>query len=206
MRPLWALEELGLDYELVKMSFPPRASEGYLDINPLGTVPTFTDGDIVMTESSAIPHYLVEKYLPESPLRIRVEEPAYGDYLDWTYRSDTTFTFPQALFLRYSKFETAERLQPQVAEDYTRWFFSRARIIEATLSDGRDYLCADRFTMADICVVYALYLARRIRIGQLSPLSQAYLERSLNRPAFKRAEEKQADMTNIFTQHKRDER
>ena len=38
LRPLWALEELGLDYELVNMPFPPRAGyPGYLAINPLGT-------------------------------------------------------------------------------------------------------------------------------------------------------------------------
>ena len=41
-RALWALEEMGLDYELINMEFPPRATyPGYLDLNPLGTVPTF---------------------------------------------------------------------------------------------------------------------------------------------------------------------
>ena len=50
MRPLWTLEEMELDYELIVMEFPPRATyEGYLDINPLGTVPTMIDGDITMT-------------------------------------------------------------------------------------------------------------------------------------------------------------
>ena len=59
LRPLWALEELGLEYELINMEFPPRATyPGYLDLNPLGTVPTFTDGELVMTESSGICHYL----------------------------------------------------------------------------------------------------------------------------------------------------
>ncbi|HAD71594.1 MAG TPA: glutathione S-transferase, partial [Gammaproteobacteria bacterium] len=39
MRPLWTLEEMGLEYELIVMEFPPRATyEGYLGINPLGTV------------------------------------------------------------------------------------------------------------------------------------------------------------------------
>ena len=51
VRPMWALEELGLSYDLVVMPFPPRFEyEGYLDINPLGTVPTFIDGDTVMTD------------------------------------------------------------------------------------------------------------------------------------------------------------
>ena len=55
VRPMWALEELGLSYDLVVMPFPPRSEyKGYLDINPLGTVPTFIDGDILMTESTGI--------------------------------------------------------------------------------------------------------------------------------------------------------
>ena len=65
LRPLWCLEEKGIDYELINMEFPPRFNyEGYLDINPLGTVPAFTDGEVTMTESSGICHYLVEKYGP----------------------------------------------------------------------------------------------------------------------------------------------
>ena len=55
LRPLWTLEEMGLEYELINMAFPPRAAHpGFLDINPLGTVPAFTDGGLVMTESAGI--------------------------------------------------------------------------------------------------------------------------------------------------------
>ena len=98
-RALWALEELGLDYELINMEFPPRATyPGYLDLNPLGTVPTFIDGDVTLTESSGICQYLVDKYGP-SPLGIGVNEPGYGEYLNWLYRSDATLTFPQTLVL-----------------------------------------------------------------------------------------------------------
>ena len=44
------------------MEFPPRVTyPGYLDLNILGTVPTFIDGEITMTESSGICHYLAEK-------------------------------------------------------------------------------------------------------------------------------------------------
>ena len=52
LRPLWCLEEMGLDYELINMEFPPRFNyKGYIDINPLGTVPAFVDGGATMTES-----------------------------------------------------------------------------------------------------------------------------------------------------------
>ena len=41
-RPLWALEELALDYELKMLPFPPRMHDrSYLQINPLGTIPYY---------------------------------------------------------------------------------------------------------------------------------------------------------------------
>ena len=45
-RPLWALEELGLPYELHILKFPPRLRQPeYLEVNPLGTIPAMKDGD-----------------------------------------------------------------------------------------------------------------------------------------------------------------
>lgn len=60
LRQLWTLEELGIDFELVNMDFPPRFKhEEYLDINPLGTVPTLIIEEVTITESTAISRYLV---------------------------------------------------------------------------------------------------------------------------------------------------
>jgi glutathione S-transferase len=199
MRPFWTLEELGIDYELVKMAMWPRFNyEGYLKINPLGTVPTMTDDSITMTESSGMAQYLVDKYGAGSSLGVGVDEPCYGEYLNWLHRSDATLTFPQTLVLRYSIFEKPERRQPQVAEDYTQWFLSRLRCVEEALQD-HDYLCGDRFTIADICVHYALYLGRMNKLdGNFGPKTIAYLDRLMERPAFQRCLEKQADLDPAF--------
>lgn len=195
IRPLWTLEEMGLDYELINMEFPPRYKhEGYLEINPLGTVPTLLDGPLTMTESCGIAQYLVDKYGADSSLAVRVDEDEYGDYLNWLQRSDATLTFPQTLILRYAIFEKPERRQPQVAEDYTKWFFARLRSVEAALQD-RDYLCAGRFTIADICVGYALYLAKTLKLDdKFGPETSAYLARLMARPGFQRCQEKQAEL------------
>ena len=49
-RALWALEELGLPYQLRMLPFPPRAlARSFLQENPLGTVPLLVDGDIRMS-------------------------------------------------------------------------------------------------------------------------------------------------------------
>jgi len=191
LRPLWTLEEMGLDYELINMAFPPRASfEGYLDINPLGTVPAFVDGELTMTESSGICQYLVDKYGP-TDLGLSIDDPQYGEYLNWLHRSDATLTFPQTLVLRYTRLEPEERRNPQVAEDYGRWYLSRLRSVETAL-EGRKYLLGDRFTIADITVGYALFLGTTLGLdARYKPNCQRYLADLISRDGFKRAREKQ---------------
>ena len=188
LRALWALEEMGLDYELVNMQFPPRLTyPGYLDINPMGTVPTLVDGDVTLTESSAMCQYLAEKYGP-TELALDVSHPQYGEYLNWLYRSDATLTFPQTLVLRYTSLEPQERRIPQVVADYTQWYYSRLRSVEMAL-EGRDYLLGERFTVADIAVGYAVFLGISLGLDEkYKPNTQAYLARLMARPAFQRAQ------------------
>ena len=187
VRPLWTLEEMGLPYALEVMRFPPRLfREGYLEVNPLGTVPAFTDGALTMTESAGICQYLVDCYGP-TPLAVRPDEADYGLYLNWLHRSDATLTFPQTIVLRYTRLEPEERRLKQAADDYTQWFFARLRAVEAALAE-RDYLCAGRFTIADICVGFALYLAETLDLRKgFKPRTEAYYQRLSERPAFQKA-------------------
>ena len=105
VRPLWTLEEMGIPYELESMRFPPRMfHEGYLNINPLGTVPTLIDDDLTMTKSAGICQYLVERYGP-TDIGLTPMDKDYGSYLNWLHRSDATLTFPQTIVLRYTRLE-----------------------------------------------------------------------------------------------------
>lgn len=201
LRPMWALEELGLDYTLINLPFPPRyKAKGYKDLNPMGTVPTFLDGDLVLTESVAICHYLAERYGKDSPLWINSDDPEYGEFLNWLYRSDTTFTYPLTIVLRYQVLEPDERKLPRVAADYKQWFYARLRSVETALED-RDYLCGiseenprGHLTIADICVGFAVYFAHRLGVDdEFGPNTQAYLQRILERPAFQRCLEKEKE-------------
>jgi len=188
LRPLWTLEEMGLDYELVTMPFPPRfRHDGYLEVNPLGTVPYMIDGDVTMSESSGISQYLVDTHGP-SELGLKAGDADYGSYLNWLHRSDATLTFPQTIVLRYAHFEAEERKIPQAAEDYTQWFFARLRSVEDTAAN-HEYLCADRFTIADICVGYALYLAdKALGLSDgFKPNTMDYYKRITSREGFRRA-------------------
>jgi glutathione S-transferase len=186
-RPLWMLEELGLPYDLKMLPFPPRVfAKEYLALNPLGTIPLLIDGDTRMTESSGICHYLGTRYGP-TPLLVGADEPAFGAFLNWMYFSDATLTFPQTLVLRYSQLEPEERRNPQVADDYAKWFFGRLRAVEAGTA-AAETLCAGRFTAADIVIGYALRLAGNIGLaGNFGPNVAAYWQRLQARDGFKRA-------------------
>src|SRR5690606_28390261 len=128
-------EELGLEYELKLLPFPPRVLEKtYLGENPLGTVPLLVDGATRMTESAAIPHYLAMVHGQER-FTLGPAHPDYGAYLNWLHHGEATLTFPQTIYLRYSRLEPEERRQPGVADDYKRWFLARLRLVEATLAD-----------------------------------------------------------------------
>lgn len=186
-RPLWLLEELGLPYELRIWPFPPRAmAREFLSENPLGTVPLLVDGATRMTESAGICQYLAARH-SSGGLDVAVDDPAFGTYLNWLHMSDATLTFPQTLVLRYTHFETGERLQPQVASDYARWFLARLRSVEAALQSA-EFLCAGRFTAADVAVGYALLLAEHLGLDQqFPPAVSAYWARLKQRPAYQQA-------------------
>jgi glutathione S-transferase len=183
-RALWALEEIGLDYELKMQPFPPRfLAREYLEINPLGTIPYLIDGETRMTESSAICLYLAERYRA-AELTVATDEPAYGAYLNGLFFGEATLTFPQTIVLRYSRLEPEERRLPQAATDYARWFLARLRAVDAIVS-GQDYYCAGRFTMADISIGYALLFANALGLdGDFSDALRAYRKRLSTRPAF----------------------
>jgi glutathione S-transferase len=181
------LEELGLPYELKMLPFPPRAAaRWYLDINPLGTIPLMIDGRTHMTESAAICQYLCSRSKPTS-LQVEPDEDDYGAYLNFLHFGEATLTFPQTLVLRYERFEPEHRRHPTVAEDYTKWFLARLKTLEPILL-AQPYLCAGRFTAADVSVGYALLLAHHLGLAtRFTPSVQAYWQRLQDRDGFIRA-------------------
>jgi glutathione S-transferase len=191
-RVLWALEELGLEYELIMLPFPPRFEQReYLDENPLGTIPLLVDGDVRMTESAAIVHYLSTRH-GKGALTPDVQDPDYGAYLNWLHHGEATLTFPQTIYLRYTYLEPGDGSMAKAAEDYKRWFLARLRLLESTLSDGRDYVLGAEFSLADVSVGYAIQVALSLRMEEdLPPHTLAWYSRLEGRKGFQAAKTKQ---------------
>ena len=180
------LEEIGVPYELKMLPFPPRVlARAFLDINPLGTIPALFDGVVSMTESAAICQCLAARY-SKGNLDVGVDEADFAAYLNYLHFGEATLTFPQTLVLRYGRVETPERRQPQVADDYAKWFLARLRTLEPLLA-RKAFLC-DRFTAADISVGYALLLAQHLGLHErFTPSVMAYWQRLQARGGFQRA-------------------
>jgi len=184
-RVLWMLEELGLDYELHVLPFPPRVfAREYLATNPLGTIPLYIEGDVRMTESSMICHWLATQH---GKLHVAPDEPGHAQYLNFVSYGEATLTFPLAVHFRYTSVEPQPRRIPQAAEDYKRFFIGRLKLIEPVLQQG-EWLCGSRFTAADISVGYALRFAHTLGLQDaFAPQVAAYLDRLEQREAFRRA-------------------
>lgn len=191
LRVLWALYEMRLSHTLINLPFPPRVFEkSFLQENPLGTVPLLKDGPVRMTESSAICLYLAERYCPT--LLVPPDHERRALFLNLLFQSDATFTFPLALMLRYTQMEAHRGLQV-VGEDYRKWFLARIRALEPLLDGGGSYLCGQAFTVADICVGYALYLGHTLGLSaDYATPTRLYLERLMARPAFLAAQAAQS--------------
>jgi glutathione S-transferase len=88
--------------------------------------------------------------------------------------------------MRFAIFEKEKGLEP-AGQAYARWFHKRLVKIEQRL-ESREYLCADRFTAADICIAYALILAQNVGLDDNVPHSlKVYRERMTARLAYQRA-------------------
>jgi len=64
LRALWALEEVGAEYEYVEVDIMHGQGREpwFLKINPGGKIPVLDDGGTIITESAAICMHLAEKY------------------------------------------------------------------------------------------------------------------------------------------------
>ena len=145
----WALHEAGADYEQQIVEYGPTEGKpaAFIAANPMGKVPTLVhhhrDHDHVVTEAAAICHYLAEMH-PDTGLLPEAHEKAqYFRYLFFA-----AGPVEQAIIANSMGWS----VDPQ--KEGSLGFGSYERMVDAfeTMLTGRDYVCGDRFTMADVYV------------------------------------------------------
>lgn len=92
LRVLWALEEIGLPYEIVGMDHPNHDldSPAYRALNPFGQIPVIEDDGVVVSESGAIVLYLARKSGRLMPREFAGE----AEVLRWAFAALTTIEVP----------------------------------------------------------------------------------------------------------------
>ncbi len=186
LRVLWMLEEMGLEYGLKTMAFPPRiTTPDYVEVNPTATVPALIDGDDAVFESVAAIQYLAARHGP-TPLVVEAGEAGFADYLQYLHYGEATLMAYVQAITRYTLFTP----KLEIAKEQTDLFLDRLALVERQL-EGEDYLAAGRFTAADISVGYTLSLASFLELtDRFPPRVAAYWERLRARPTFKTAAHK----------------
>jgi glutathione S-transferase len=177
---LWALEEVGVPYELqiVDIMKGEQKKPGFVAINPMGKLPTLVDDGVVVTESAAISLYLADRYAA-GRLAPALDDPRRGTYLRWSFFAPSVIE--PAVMARHAGWE--------VKEVSAGWGSHAAMLAasESAIAKG-PFLLGEDFSMAD--VVFGGMLRFLIAFKQIEPTPtfMAYVERLNARPASQRAE------------------
>lgn len=185
-RVLWLLEELGLDYEVVRYERDPEtmaAPAELKDIHPLGKSPIVMDGDDCLAESGAILELLLERYGPKGLVPERGSA-ARRDYLYWLHYAEGSLMPQLLLKLHLDRVgKPAAALHARVQDAISLHLHH----VEAALKNG-GHFAGRKLSAADIMMSVPLQIARvQGLVGTHRPAILEFLERVEQRPAYRRA-------------------
>ncbi len=176
-RVLWALEELGLDYDHTPAG--PRSEEARAH-NPLGKIPVLLDGEDALTDSTAIMTYLADKHGGLTAPAGTVDRARQDALTFWLVDEFDAILWMAA---KHS-FALPEEHRVPAIKDSLKAEFARSLEHFATRIRG-EFVMGDRITVPDILAVHCLNWA----IGAKFPVENAavndYAKRLRARDAFK---------------------
>ena len=187
VRTVWLLEEIGREYKLERFTLGQKEMRGpdYLKVNPNGRVPTLEDGDVRISESTAIAQYIGAKYAPE--LTPRPSDPNFAEYLQWLHYAEGMIMPPINNYVVETILLPPDRRSEEHAMRAKKLLTRTLAAVDAHLAD-REFIAGD-FTIADTITGHAVIMSRRLG-GDTSGMDNlnAYADRLEAREAFQRAE------------------
>jgi glutathione S-transferase len=177
---LWALEEVGVPYELsfVDMLGGAHKQPEHVAVNPMGKLPALRDGDVVVTEAAAIALYLADRYA-HGKLAPPLDSPQRGTYFRWACYAPAVIE--PGLMAKANKWD--------VKEGQAGWGNYDAMIatMEKAVERG-PYLLGETFSMADVIFGGTVRFMLRFKMLEARPAFEKYVERLDQRPALQRAD------------------
>ena len=180
-RVRWALEEVGLRYEVRLLSFSEMKEPTHLALHPFGQIPTYEEGDLTLFETGSIVFHIAERHAGLLP----AEANARARAISWMFAAVNTVEPPilelsTAVLLEADKSWNGERL-PLVKERVR----SRLKQLSIRLADA-DWLDGN-FSAGDLMMVHVLQRLKGSGILDEYPNLSAYVARGEARPAYRRA-------------------
>lgn len=174
----WMLEEIGEPYEAVMLDFGTtiKAPE-FLRLNPMGKVPTLVHGETVVTESAAVLAYLADAF-PAAGLAPPTND--RGSYYRWLFFA--AGPIEAAVTNKAFGFDAPDRKQSLGYGSYD----DTMTALETAVS-GTPYICADKFTAADVAIASQLGWGMMFGTIDRRPAFEAYVDRMYARPAHVKA-------------------
>lgn len=177
-RVMWLLEELGAPYELESV-FPhtPEVTAK----SPLGKVPVLVDGDLVVSDSTAIMFHLADRHgkltFPAgSPERARMMSVMFFA-LDDLERP--VWTAARHDFLLPKELRRLEEIRPSVEHELRQGFAALANF----LGDG-PFVMGETFTIADILIGHIGGWAKGAKFETPGGAVGEYMARVRGRPGW----------------------
>jgi glutathione S-transferase len=199
-RVLWLLEELDLEYRIVRYQRDPKtllAPAELRAVHPLGKSPVISDGDATIAESGAIIEYLIGRY-GNDRLIPPVATPQRLRYTYWLHYAEGSAMSPLLLSLIFRRMPKApmpffarpivrslsERVQSSYVDPQLKLHFD---YMESELA-GSIWFAGDEFSAADIQMSFPIESGQaRGLVGEARPKLAAFLGRIHARPAYQRA-------------------
>lgn len=179
LRVRWALEEAELPYRVESTPFRDRGPDHFA-AQPFGQVPWLTDGDVTLFESGAILLYVAER----SPALMPADRQGRAEVLSWVIAALNSVDLPcqpWALF-RFMDLP-GEAPEAKMIDEFLKMRLDRMEVVLRS----REWLVADRFSVADLLMADVL---RQVdRAGGLSghAACRDLIARATARPAFEKA-------------------
>jgi glutathione S-transferase len=191
------LAEKGVVHETVQVDLRngEQLGDAYREVNPQCTVPALrTEDGLLLTDNAAIAAYLEARF-PEPPL-LGSTPAEKAEIASWHWRIEFEGLLAIAEALRNSAPAMANRALPGPV-DYTQIpalaqrGLARTQQFFVALNErlaGRDFIAADRFSIADITAVVAVDFARivKVRAGEEHPHLQRWRGAMAQRPSMSR--------------------
>jgi glutathione S-transferase len=180
-RVRWALEEVGLAYEVRLVSFAEMKEPAHLALHPFGQIPTYEEGDLVLFESGAIVLHIAQQHAGLLPVGANARARAIA----WMFAAVNTVE-PPILELQTAK----------LLEGDKPWYEQRLPLVQdrirvrlgelSTRLGSADWLDG-AFSAGDLMMVSVLLRLKSSGLLNAYPNLTAYVARGEARPAYQRA-------------------